>query len=287
MTREIKLAGALRQTDGKWTKDVEIRAMKGREENILLSTKRDPNSKPDEKDKPLMDFSERKYRILSACTERIGDERRPDGQTSKTHPLYFYNHWKKSFLPDRDLAWMRLRQESVPEGDEYKFFTVCPHCGYSPKGRVICFLQEQEVKEVPLENFVEEGYQETVLPLSKIAVLWKYSDGTMEDNIRKLMMKETDEARTEMFLARCISFDGQPAEASIIEDLWKKDLDFLMQNITERGFGIELSAKVTCSRPLPERGADQKDWVRCGKDYYEPLPLDRLDFFYPSGTSST
>lgn len=284
MTRQIRLAGAIRQTSGVWTKDVELRGMKGREENILLNTQRDPKAKKEDKDKPLLEFSERKYRILSACTESIGTERRPDGQTSKTHPLYFYDHWRKAFLPDRELAWMRLRQESVPDGDQYKFFTACPHCGYTPKGRTICFLDEQEVKEVPLENFVEEGYQETVLPLSKMAVLWKYSDGTMENDIRKLMTKETDQARTDMFLARCVSLDGEPASAEVLEDLWKKDLDFLTQNITERGFGVELAAKVTCSRPLPDRGDD--NGVLCGKDYYEPLPLDNLDFFFPSGTSS-
>lgn len=265
MTVIIDLPGAMKCPDGFWTKHVELEELTGAEENILLDVTRDPKNKEEVK----VPFRERALQVLSRCTSKIGGVSRPSGSTSKTDPLFFYAAWKAAFLSDRHYAWIRLRQESVLDGDSFAFHTQCPKCGHEPSGRHTVNLNDLEVTRLPIETFENPDAFLYTLPKSGKVVEWSHPTGVEEEHIEKLFTKSANHLRTGMLVLRTRTIDGKKATESALADIGKKDLQSLSVEMSSKDFGIDISVETVCEKE------------ECGHVYKKNLPVSSNDFFFP------
>lgn len=271
LTMLIQLPGAIRLPNNTFTKDVELHEMGGAEEDILVDARRDPKKK----DTLKVPFRERALQILSRCTDRIGDLRRPDGMTPKTAPLFFYETWRKAYLADRNFAWVRLRQESTVDGDFFKFDTQCTHCGNVPKEKASLDLNEQKVNSIPLSAFSDPDYFLITLPKSGKVITWDFATGEEEEDIEELLERRADTLRTSSLLLRVRCINGVKATREDLADIGRKDLDFLATTMDKRAFGMDMDITIPCTNP------------DCGKDYTTKVPFHLNSFFFPSEALSS
>lgn len=261
----IELPGGIQDGEGTWTKEVVLREMTGHEENILA----DATKQPGKKNTLKVPMRERTLQILSRCTEKIGDEVRPDNKTAKELPLHFYPHWKKAFLPDRDLAWVRLRQISVEDGDKFSFHTECPHCKEKSKTTFTVDLNDQDVKSLPLEE-VTGGPHEFTLP-SGVVIAWNHNTCADEEVVEKILDTSMHKWKTSLLATKVKLIDGKRCTEELLADLSKKDLAAAWTEVSvKHAFGFDRTIEVTCTNP------------DCGLDFEDKVPVMDHGFFFPA-----
>ena len=263
----IELPGAIRQSDGTWTKTVEITEMSGKDEDILGDATFDKKT-----DQLAVPMSERLTRVFSRNTVAIGTERRPDGKSAKDLPNFFEDHWRKAFVADRYLMAIRLRQISVIDGDIVAFHVACPHCGNQPEHRVRGSLKDLEVKTLPLELFQGDGSFDFELPGCGEMVKWTYLRGDQEESLAKIREKTPSKLFTMATMSR-LTRVGEQSKVTydLVSDLPKRDLQALREEMARNDYGAETDFTTTCVDP------------ECGLDFKTAIPVGSMDFFFPQG----
>lgn len=261
----IELPGAMRQTDGTWTKEVEIDEMTGEEEDILADQRRAPGGKG----VLLKPAYQRITEVLSRCTKRVGTEARPEGKDRFNDPGYFERHWEEAYSNDRGFAVIRLRQLSL--GDEYVFSQVCPSCKKDIKG-VTIDLADLDVTSQPLEQ-ARVTERKLTLP-SGLPVVWRPLVG--KDEARQVEMvhaHESDLVSAVLFL-RLVSIGGEQPNFDKVRRLSTNDRRALRLAYDQGEAGIDTEVQITC---------DNKE---CREEFSKQLNVGRVDFFFPSATPS-
>ena len=265
MTMPLLLPNAIQQTDGTWTKEVELDEMVGEDEDILA----DRRVAPGGKGKLLKTSTMRMSEILSRCTVRIGNETRPIGKDRFTDPNFFLQHWKKGYVNDRGFATIRLRELSL--GGEYKFTAVCPACSRE-MDNVCVDLSTLEVTSKPVESVSKESHTLT-LPSGKVCV-WRMLRGTDEDMLETVMEERKADLVTALQQLRVVSIDGEGATVHTIARLATRDRRAIAASYTETEGGIDtIVSPIVCENPA------------CLRQFSARVNVGSSSFFFPSATN--
>lgn len=260
MAMVITLPNAIRQTDGTWTKEVELDEMTGEEEDILADQTRRPGGKGVLAKSP----SQRMTEVLARCTLRIGKETRPDGKTRDTAPMYFRRLWEQAIINDRGFATIRLRQYSL--GDKYVFEDVCPVCSKELKN-VTVDLADLKVTETPIEKVAAVHPYTTP---SGLKVEWRSLVGLDEDKVATIVRERKSDFLSGIFLLRLATIDGQTATNDMVKKMRSSDRRAIMAQFDETEGGIDTQVEIVCDEPS------------CEALFTRKLNVGDPAFFFPS-----
>jgi hypothetical protein len=262
MAMVITLPNAIRQTDGKWVKEVEIDEMTGEEEDILA----DQTRKPGGKGILAKSSSQRMTEVLARCTVRVGEEVRPNGQTRDTAPRYFEKHWEKAFIGDRGFATIRLRQYS--HGNIYRFEDTCPSCGKQLKN-VQVDLADLKVTDIPIE-LVKDMHPFTAP--SGLRVEWRPFVGTDEGKVADIMRDRKSDFLSYLFMLRLATVNGEVPTVQSVKKLKSSDRRAIMEQFDSIEGGIDTNVEIVC------------DSEACDTEFTRKLAVGNPSFFFPSVT---
>lgn len=261
----ISLPNGIQQSDGAWTKEVELDEMTGFEEDILADMRRDPKRKG----KLLKSGNARMTAVLARCTVRIGSEKRPADSKRFAHVTdFFEKHWGEAYLADRAFALIRLRQLSL--GSNYAFPATCPSCGFEHK-KLIVDLSTLVVNEITLEVAQKEHHQIT-LP-SGTNVAWRFLKGKDGDLIDDMKKQNPSAFMTAMLFMKLVKVNGESPTFELLQRWKSSDRNFFLQALDGAEGGIENRVKNTCANP------------DCGEEFETSIDAGSRSFFFPSATS--
>lgn len=261
----IELPMGIQQSDGTWTKIVELEEITGKDEDILADNSRAPGGKG-----VLVNSMSRKMtRVLSRCTLRIGEEVRPSGKTKDNMPGYFEPHWTKAFMNDRAFTFIRLRQLSL--GDIYSYTEVCPECEKEIPNLSLD-LSGMEVSISPLEAVSALGGVFTLVTSRGSKVVWKALRGEDEDIFLTLKEDYKDRILSALMLTKVISINDNRPKIGDLENLKGIERKELRDDFDAKEGGIDVEIVNTCDNP------------QCKQVFRKYLNPGSIDFFFPSGT---
>ena len=267
----LDLPNAIRQSDGTWTKKVEIAEMEGDDEDILVDQEREQGGTG----VLLVSGPERITRILARCTVRIGTEGRPEGRTRYDETDHFEDHWRKAISADRVFTLIRLRQMSL--GNVYSTTITCPHCGKEIKN-VRTDLDKLKVVSMPIA-FVKEGAHDTTLPRSGDTVAWRPLSGIDEEPVEKITRERKSDYMSAIMYRRIVHVTppggapGKPEGGLVyVKRMKAMDRRFFGTFIDAHEGGIDTDITVSCDE--------------CKRDSTTKLRVMGSDFFFPSEVES-
>lgn len=256
----------MKQADGQWTKDVELREMTTFEDDILLDRAADPKT-----GKFKVKPSERITLVLSRCTEAIGNVRRPDGKTGEDLPLFFVPYWENAFLADMATALVRLRQISVAEGERYVFKQECPFCDDGKEHTFSVDLRELPVTDMDTSTMRDDGTCVYTLPFSGHTVHWRHPMVSQQEAYAEAQSGRTSTPRSDGLRLRLVSINGQPVTPKLIGSMTKKDAAALDAHVEKMDFGMDIVLESKCPT--------------CARDFKRALPIGEPSFFFPKTDS--
>jgi hypothetical protein len=263
----IQLPGGFQVGEDGFAREVEFREMTGLEEEILIDQRRSDGGKG----KSLKSMSDRLTEILSRCTVRIGDKLCEDNKDpAKASQKPFWEQWSNSYLGDRTVSIVRLRQLSL--GDIFAFRETCPACRKEIQ-RVEYDLNdvqvdpyfkwiERDLEEQGLEGeelaeaaearrvelFNQDEYEIT-LPKSRSVLKYRLLRRKDEDRIQTIAEKHSDSLMTALLSARLTAIDGSPITSLRdvrIKRLTLSDRDFLRTHFDEAEGGMDTQVIISC-----------------------------------------
>jgi hypothetical protein len=274
----LRLPNGIQDSKGGWTKEVEIDEMGGEEEDLLVDQAREQGGSGAFR----VSGPRRITSILSRCTVRIGNEKRPEGKDRYDLPDFFEKQWASAFSSDRVFAMVRLRQLSLD--NVYTFTKNCPTCKKEiPNIRVD--LDGLEVQDIPLDK-VQESHL-TTLPRSRDIVAWHFQRGVDEDEIDRIMKEHKSDFISAVLYRRIDSvreYDpatnshGPPTkpEGGLLytKRMRAADRRFMATEFDAGEGGIDVNIIITC------------DNAECRTEFTTKLSVMGGDFFFPSATPS-
>jgi hypothetical protein len=281
MDNTVPLPGGFQVGDD-FVREVEFREMTGVEEEILIDQRRADGGKG----KSLKSMSDRLTEILSRCTVRIGskvceENKDPKKASQKT----FLPEWSDSYLGDRAVAIVRLRQISL--GDIFAFKETCPHCKkeiqrveydlnnsevqpyfkWIEKDLGIAKLEEdaeesgteesrerletakEQAEEQRVALFTQENDYEVTLPKSGSIVKYRLLRRKDEDRLQTIPERHQDGLITAMLAARLTFIDGEPITSlkdQRLKYLTLSDRDYLRLYFDQAEGGMDTAVLVEC-----------------------------------------
>ena len=270
----LDLPNGIKTPGGKWTKKVVIDEMTGDEEDILVDQTRDTKGTGTYSKSIPKRLSE----ILSRVTVSMGDEKRPDGKDRWTLPDFFKDAWAAAFSSDRVFSMIRLRQNTLLGGNDYKFSTPCPTCKKVLEN-IIVPLNELEVVSIPLADV--QKVREVALPKSGDKVQWDCLKGEEDEiAVSAIMENQKDQFISSVMYRKIKKVNGDPVTSEkygglqYVKRMNVGDRRYIGTHFDMNEGGIETDIKITCPK--------------CNVEFLKKLdPLGDLSFFFPSGTSTT
>ncbi len=238
--------------DGTLHKEVTIREMTGRDEDMLAS-----DSVP---------VVRRLNAVMAGCTLAVGDVN--DRTTIEKAVLD---------MPSGDRMALLVGLRILSHGPMYDMLVTCDRC--SNEGKATVNLEEFET-EAPEDPSVRT-FTETMPPGCKYkTVQWAVLTGHSDSLLEELREKVQDSDMTLHLLARLrklddkeVSFRSKGAIREVVEavkDLRSRDYDFLRTKFAEREGGVDMSFEFRCPK--------------CKKDLKGRVNVGQPGFFFPSVT---
>lgn len=194
-------------------REIQVREMTGREEDLLASAKLTPLKKINA--------------LLAACIERIGTIT-DRGQIASIVPSMTQG--------DRVYALLALRMTTL--GDEYPVEETCPSCGL--KSHYVMSLADLEKK--PLADPMMR-LQEVPLPSGRVARI-RLAIGTDEDKVARV----PDEEKPSMLLfCRTETLDGKPPTLNDLRNMSWRDRQALRLAMEDFDGGVDSTLDLTCA----------------------------------------
>ena len=281
-TAILRLPNGIRDTKGNWTKEIEIDEMTGDEEDILTDQAREEGGTGMFK----VSGPQRITSILSRCTIRIGDDKRPEGNDRYKLPDYFRTAWDAGFSTDRVFSMVRLRQLSL--GEIYRFDQNCPNCKREIK-YVVIDLAKLSVTEKKLED-VMELQRKVQLPRSQDVVVWKFLCGKDEDMVDAIMREHKSDFISVMLFRRIMGVypwdvatqsnssinpeSPVPGGLDYVKRMKSMDRRYMAQQFDASEGGIDTDIVIIC------------DNNECRHEFSTKLQVMGGSFFFPSATPS-
>lgn len=247
--QEFDLACGYIDEDGKIHDTVELRPMRGAEEDIMASGSEDGANTMN--------------RIMSRCIVSLGgiDE---DEQIKEIVP--------NLTVGDRSIILIRLRQISVK--DEYVFKVPCDNNNCREKNTATLYMSELGLNKM---EDPEKRQWEMELPSGTVATM-KVPTGEDMDKIQRSIQRKKkqtgdpsagDESEMSyMLLARVKELDGQEAGLMDMKDLIYKDRVKLRNYMRDGEPGIDTSVELDC--------------FDCGQEIRGNIDPSDEEFFFPS-----
>lgn len=266
-----QLPMAIRQSDGTWTKEIELEELTGEEEDILT----DQTRSKDGRGKFAKSGAQRITEILSRCTVRIGSDRRPDGMDRFNAPAAFEDHWTKAYSEDRQFSMVRLRQLSL--GDVYAFSENCPNCKKEIP-RVEVNLATLKVTEWTLDQASQATHS---IDIDGKVIDWRVLTGAYEDKLGELQKEFQDKLLSAAMYLRIVRIDGKNIHGKdekdkaidtmgIIRRLRSQERSKIREAFKSQA-GIETDLQIICPNP------------DCAIEFTRTIGMN-LSFFTQSGT---
>lgn len=270
-TFQLELPNGIRDNAGNWTKEVEISEMAGEEEDILADQTREQGGTGAVR----VSGSQRITSILSRCTDRIGEERRPKDRYSS--PDYFRKAWELAYSSDRLFSMIRLRQLSL--GPLYVFSRNCPACKKEVKGITIDLstlaVQNTDLSVARME---EHGFE---LPRSKDRVFWRFVRGADEPLIEQTMKSHQADWTSALVYRRITAVSTYDKESGLYlspapppgglvypKRMLSADRRSLLHEFDRLEGGIDSDVQIICDE--------------CGHGFSTRVQVTHGDFFFPS-----
>lgn len=211
--------GYLDPADNQLHVEVEIREIKGREEDML-------NSKKVPSDRKLSN-------LLAACVERVGTI------TSKDKIRAIIDD-----LPTGDRVFLMFSLRRVSLGDDLPVREVCPNGKCKANNFYIIDTSELDVKPMP------DPYKRTYdveLP-SKRRVRFRVSTGRDETMRSKIRTQNKEDLVSLVMMMRIETIDEEPPTLDKIADMSLRDRVFLRKQFEAVEGGIDLEVDLTCPK---------------------------------------
>ena len=259
-TGVFELPNAIQTDAGQWVKEIELEEMTGEDEDILADQTRGG------KGKFVKSPGQRMTEILSRCTVRLGDLRRPEGKDRFNTPNFFYKAWENAYTNDRSFALIRLRQVSL--GDKMVFEETCPECR-KDLSRVAVDLNDLRVQSSPLEVACQQQ-REIVLPKSKDRITWRPFTGKDDGLMEEISTSRKGDFLSAVLLARIVAVNGNAPKNGVdyVKRMSQLDRRFMMKYLDEAEGGIDMTMTITCDS--------------CSAEFERPLNVGHKSFFFPS-----
>lgn len=218
--------------------EVQLREIKGREEDMLNSDKIPPEAKLSA--------------LLAACIERVGTITDRKKITSIVEEMT---------TGDRVFLIFCLRRVSL--GDELPVRESCPKKGCGANNFYVIDMADLKIKKM-LDP--RTRVYDTVLPRSKKKVRFRVSTGKDERVRNKIRSRNKDDATSLVLMMRIESIDQEPPTLESIADLGISDRTFLRNKFEEVEGGIDLEVELDC----PKCGHDWKRNLELTPDFFSP-----------------
>jgi hypothetical protein len=260
-TGVFELPNAICTDSGQWVREVELAEMTGEEEDILADQTRMVG-----KGKLAKRADQRMTEILSRCTVRLGDWRRPDGKDRFNAPTFFFKAWENAYTNDRAFAIIKLRQVSL--GDILTVEETCPACGKELK-RVEVNLNDLKANPIDFE-IACKTHRKVTLPKSKDVVTWRAFTGRDELLLEEIQSSRKSDMLSAVLQARITEVNGVPPSDVLeyVKRLSQLDRRFFSKHIDDAEGGLDTSLQIGCDG--------------CGHEFERAVNIGNKSFFFPS-----
>lgn len=202
--------------DGVLHREIDLREMTGKEEDLLASKKTDSAKKMNE--------------LFVRCLVRIGAlTERP--QIAAAVP--------ELLLGDRTFLMFAIRRVTL--GDEYPFKHRCPEC--EKESLYMVDLSEISIKEMP--DPTKRSF-DGVLPASGKTFRFHLLCG--RDETRLASVEDPEAKMTQAMQMRLDMFDERPVDKAALQALGLKDRNALRERFDEVDGGVDTAVELTCPK---------------------------------------
>lgn len=215
--------------------EVQLREIKGREEDMLNSSKVPANKKLSS--------------LLSGCIERIG----PITDKGKIRVMV-----DEMMTGDRIFLLFALRRVSL--GDDLPVRENCPKC----KANNFYIIDTSDLRIQKMESPFKRVY-DTTLPSGKSA-RFRVATGTDEIAQSKMRVRNKEDLISTMILMRLELLDGESPTLAAVADLGLRDRQALRKEFERVEGGIDLEVELDC----PECGHEWKKDLDMRPDFFFP-----------------
>ncbi len=205
-------------------REVALREMTGREEDLLASRKTDGTKKMNE--------------LFVRCIERIG---------SMTDKQQIAAAVPELLLGDRTFLMFAIRRVTL--GDEYPFRHRCPSC--DKESLYLVDLSEIGVKEMPEPT---KRSFDGVLPASKKT--YRFHLLTGRDEARLQGVEDPEAKMTQAMQMRLDMLDEKPVMRSVLQGLGLLDRNAMRERFDEVDGGVDTEVELACPKCEHEYSTD-------------------------------
>lgn len=220
------------------TLEVELREIRGREEEMLNSKKVPSEGKLSN--------------LLVSCIERLG---------SISDKKVLRKIVEDMTTGDRVFLMFCLRRVSL--GDDMPLRQNCPNPKCGASNFYIIDLSELKINKMP--DPTKRTY-DVVLPRSKKSVRFRVSTGRDEQLRQKFSVRNKDDMASLVLMMRIELFDDEPPTLEGLKDLGLSDRNFLRSQFESVEGGIDLEVDLDC----PKCGREWKRDLELTPDFFFP-----------------
>jgi hypothetical protein len=201
--------------DGRLHKDLELREIRGYEEDMLSA--------------PKVPGFKKMNTLLAACTTRLGT---------------FTDHGKiATIVPELlvgDRVYLMFAIRRVTLGDEFPFEDTCPNC--QVKKLLVVDLSTLDIRQMPTP---EKRLYEDKLPGGSM-VRWHCMNGRDEEKLARLGSGVGLDQLSLGMLVRIESVDDAPPTLVTLKNLSMKDRNYLRERFDDAEGGVDTALDMEC-----------------------------------------